>query len=111
MTFILGSEGLITRLKMTSPLLAGSPIVVAGLNGIVELISALVFTPLSAIVITLLYYDQRIRREGYDIERMMQQAGMVAGSPKPETVRWVSPVPQQAETEDMETPPQPGEPA
>ena len=25
---------------------------------------------------TLIYYDQRIRLEGYDIERMMQAAGM-----------------------------------
>jgi hypothetical protein len=27
---------------------------------------------------TLLYYDQRIRREGYDVERMMQSAGLNA---------------------------------
>ena len=25
---------------------------------------------------TLFYYDQRVRKEGYDIERMMQAAGM-----------------------------------
>lgn len=31
-----------------------------------------------SIAITLFYYDQRIRREGYDIERMMQSAGLNA---------------------------------
>jgi hypothetical protein len=31
--------------------------------------------PIYPIAITLFYYDQRIRKEGYDIERMMQAAG------------------------------------
>jgi hypothetical protein len=34
--------------------------------------------PLYVIAITLIYYDQRIRDEGYDIERMMDAAGMSA---------------------------------
>jgi hypothetical protein len=29
------------------------------------------------IALTLFYYDQRIRHEGYDIERMMDAAGMI----------------------------------
>lgn len=33
------------------------------------------------IAVTLFYYDQRIRREGYDIERMMDAAGMNAPGP------------------------------
>jgi hypothetical protein len=34
------------------------------------------------IAITLIYYDQRIRREGYDIEKMMEAAGLgEAGAP------------------------------
>lgn len=32
--------------------------------------------PLLPIAVTLIYYDQRIRQEGYDIERMMDAAGM-----------------------------------
>jgi hypothetical protein len=32
--------------------------------------------PLIPIFLTLFYYDQRIRKEGYDIERMMEIAGM-----------------------------------
>jgi hypothetical protein len=34
--------------------------------------------PIYTIAITLFYYDQRIRLEGYDIERMMDAAGMTA---------------------------------
>jgi len=34
--------------------------------------------PILATGITLFYYDQRVRKEGYDIERMMQQAGLTA---------------------------------
>jgi hypothetical protein len=33
---------------------------------------------LYSIALTLFYYDQRIRREGYDIERMMEAAGLNA---------------------------------
>lgn len=34
------------------------------------------------IALTLFYYDQRIRHEGYDIERMMDDAGLIApGAP------------------------------
>ena len=47
-------------------------------------------SPLFPIAITLIYYDQRIRHEGYDIVRMMETAGMntiaalPAETPKPE---------------------------
>jgi hypothetical protein len=34
--------------------------------------------PVYGIALTLFYFDQRIRKEGFDIEWMMQQAGMVA---------------------------------
>ena len=42
-----------------------------------ELISVLI-GPLYPIAITLFYYDQRIRKEGYDIEHMMDAAGLNA---------------------------------
>ena len=43
--------------------------------------------PIYATGFTLFYYDQRVRKEGYDIERMMQTAGMVQFEPAtaPET--------------------------
>jgi hypothetical protein len=42
------------------------------------LVSAIfaILGPILAIVLTLLYYDQRIRREGFDIEQMMAAAGL-----------------------------------
>jgi hypothetical protein len=33
--------------------------------------------PVYAIALLLFYYDQRIRREGFDIEWLMQKAGML----------------------------------
>jgi hypothetical protein len=35
--------------------------------------------PVYAIALMLFYYDQRIRNEGFDIEWMMERAGLVAG--------------------------------
>jgi len=39
-------------------------------------IASITTAPLIPIAITLFYFDQRIRKEGFDIEWMMQQAGM-----------------------------------
>ncbi len=39
--------------------------------------------PIYAIGLTLFYYDQRIRREGFDIERMMRAAGLAPQSDLP----------------------------
>jgi hypothetical protein len=61
-----------------------------------SVISATIATfvaPIFPIALTLLYYDQRIRKEGYDIERMMDAAGLnesqapveaLAGEPVPQ---------------------------
>jgi hypothetical protein len=42
-----------------------------------------VTTTFYPIALTLFYYDQRIRHEGYDIERMMETAGMIATATPP----------------------------
>jgi hypothetical protein len=68
--------GLIRHLKSSIPLIADNRLAIAGLEGTGILLVSLIFFPLIAIVLTLLYYDQRIRREGYDVERMMESAGM-----------------------------------
>jgi len=39
--------------------------------------------PIYPISLTLFYYDQRIRMEGFDIERMMDAAGLIAPLPPP----------------------------
>jgi hypothetical protein len=53
-----------------------NPFLVSGIEGVAGLIATLVFTPYAHIVLTLLYYDQRIRKEGFDVEQMMQAAGL-----------------------------------
>jgi hypothetical protein len=53
--------------------------------------------PIYGIALVLFYYDQRIRKEGYDIELLMQQAGMVPAAnpvpPAPEAAPWLAAVP------------------
>ena len=56
----------------------------AGLTILSQMISFFTNTflgPIYATGITLFYYDQRVRREGYDIEWMMQAAGLTAPAP------------------------------
>lgn len=49
--------------------------------------------PIYGIATTLFYFDQRIRKEGFDIEWMMHRAGMVAPpSPKPESMPLFPPI-------------------
>jgi hypothetical protein len=46
--------------------------------------------PVIAIALVLFYYDQRIRKEAFDIEWLMQQAGMItAPAPQPELAPWL----------------------
>jgi hypothetical protein len=47
--------------------------------------------PVYGIALVLFYYDQRIRQEGFDIEWMMQQAGLVAPAvASPEAQPWMA---------------------
>lgn len=47
--------------------------------------------PVTSIALVVFYYDQRIRKEAFDIEWMMQQAGMIpAPSPAVEPMPWTS---------------------
>jgi hypothetical protein len=72
-----------------------------GLSALSQIIAFFTNTflgPIYATGITLFYYDQRVRKEGYDIEWMMQAAGLTV--PAPEAVP-------EAESQ----PPQAGEPA
>ena len=49
--------------------------------------------PIFPIALTLFYYDQRIRKEGYDIERMMDAAGLIAPAAPPAGESIVASVP------------------
>ena len=52
------------------------PVWVRVLQQIVAFFTNSFIGPMYAIGLTLFYYDQRIRKEGYDIEWMMQAAGL-----------------------------------
>jgi uncharacterized membrane protein len=55
--------------------------------------------PVYGIALVLFYYDQRIRKEGFDIEWMMLQAGMTPVQPQaPEAAPWLPVVARQQES-------------
>ncbi len=60
-------------------------------------ISSVLTTPFRAAVVTLLYYDLRIRRDGFDLQLLADQLGLPSGSlaeAEPEPVAWgADPVP------------------
>jgi len=58
-----------------------SPIVQA-ISQIVAFFTNTFLGPIGATGITLFYYDQRVRNEGYDIEWMMQAAGLTPAAPQ-----------------------------
>jgi hypothetical protein len=43
---------------------------------VMDFVLQVLIAPVSAIALVLFYYDQRVRKEGFDIEWMMQQAGL-----------------------------------
>jgi hypothetical protein len=55
-------------------------VLMIGVYGMSFVMNALTM-PVIAIALVLFYYDQRVRKEGFDIEWMMQQAGMIAAPP------------------------------
>lgn len=56
-------------------------------SGLLEVITstlgAIFFGPITAIALTLAYYDQRVRNEAFDIEHMMSLMGVTAVPPPP----------------------------
>jgi len=59
-----------------SEYVAAAAIVAAVLYLVVDFTVQVLLAPVSWIALVLFYYDQRIRKEGFDIEWMMQQAGL-----------------------------------
>lgn len=60
--------------------------------------------PIFGIALVLFYYDQRIRREGFDIELLMRQAGMVIEAAAPvELQPWMPALGREAETRATST--------
>jgi hypothetical protein len=57
--------------------------VITILSQIVSFFTTTFLGPIYATGITLFYYDQRVRKEGFDIEWMMQAAGLTVPTPQP----------------------------
>ncbi len=61
-----------------SALFAAAAAVIAGLlYALASIGGQILLTPITWIALVLFYYDQRVRKEGFDIEWMMQRAGLV----------------------------------
>lgn len=68
------------------------------LQQIVAFVSSSFILPIYGTGITLFYYDQRVRKEGFDIEWMMQAAGLHASAAPLELSASGTPVVERAET-------------
>ena len=71
------------------------PIGLSILSQIISVATGTLSGPILAAGLTLFYFDQRVRKEGYDIEWMMQAAGLTAESapaPNPEPQPAAAPV-------------------
>lgn len=80
MTTIVSSivSGILTAIALTSSSPSiGFAVLISLLSGVV---SALIVQPFQATVVTVLYYDLRVRREGYDLHLLAEQLGLPEGS-------------------------------
>jgi hypothetical protein len=71
---ILGASALLKFLAAPGSFLASNPMLFSIADGVVTFVLNLFFSPFLYIVLTLVYYDMRVRKEGFDIERMLAQA-------------------------------------
>jgi hypothetical protein len=78
--------GLASLLGPSSTFAAVAAIVGGILYFVVSVSAQIVIQPVSWIALMLFYYDQRIRKEGFDIEWMMERAGMTPASALPPAV-------------------------
>ena len=65
---------------------ASSPAALAGaeiVRVIADFVLQVLLAPIPAIALVLFYYDQRIRKEGFDIEWMMERAGLTQSAAAP----------------------------
>jgi len=76
-----GTAGLLEWVKPSRSALAQLDTVLIVLRHGSTLVVETLFKPLSAMVLTLAYYDLRVRKEGLDILQMMEGAGLATGMP------------------------------
>ncbi len=89
------------------------PMLVMELDAIWTFLASILYEPLTCIAITLTYYDLCVRKEGFDIVQMLQQAGLEAEPvAAPESILGLGslaprPTPQSLETMPADTPGEP----
>lgn len=80
MVSVLGSalQGLLTALALTSS--HPSVLFAVAIVTLSALISGILLAPFTATVTAVLYYDLRVRREGYDLQLLAEQLGLPEGA-------------------------------
>jgi hypothetical protein len=68
----------VTALTHGGPASVVTMVVAEILNVLLNFVVQTLLTPVYSITLVLFYYDQRVRKEGFDIEWMMRQAGLEA---------------------------------
>lgn len=69
------------------------PVALNVLSQVISFFTTTVLGPIGAAGLTLFYYDQRVRKEGFDIERMMQAAGLERATGAPIALPATAPEP------------------
>jgi hypothetical protein len=81
--FLAAMVALVGAFSGHDPTVALIAAIVGGIVYVVVTMGAqIALVPVPWIALVLFYYDQRIRKEGYDIEWMMQQAGLTQPQPQ-----------------------------
>jgi hypothetical protein len=62
-------------------------------NGVFGAVAAVVTIPFVAAVVAVIYFDLRVRKEGFDLQLMAQRIGAPAGSVSPALMPWTQPAP------------------
>jgi hypothetical protein len=62
-------------------------------NGVLGGIASVLTIPFVAAVIAVIYFDLRVRKEGFDLQLMAQRIGAPSGAVSPAPMPWTAPVP------------------
>src|SRR5205807_1779982 len=62
-------------------------------NGVFGAAASVLTIPFVAAVVAVVYFDLRVRKEGFDLQLMAQRIGAPAGSVSPTLMPWTQPVP------------------
>jgi hypothetical protein len=62
-------------------------------NGTFGAVASVLTIPFVAAVVAVVYFDLRVRKEGFDLQLMAQRIGAPAGSVSPALMPWMQPVP------------------